>query len=90
MVSIDKLEDYYNSKKFQKKLKSYNNYYKIKNKRIREKNKKFPMYYIYSVIIIFNLNFFVKDLMHKLIIKYILIKDKRKKKNEENKEYNKE
>jgi len=48
------------------------------------------MYYIYSVIIIFNLNFFVKDLMHKLIIKYILIKDKRKKKNEENKEYNKE
>lgn len=90
VVSIDKLEDYYNSKKFQKKLKSYNNYYKIKNKRIREKNKKFPMYYIYSVIIIFNLNFFVKDLMHKLIIKYILIKDKRKKKNEENKEYNKE
>lgn len=76
VISEQEINNFINAKKYKRKIKSYNNYGEMKNKRARYRANKFPMFYIYSILLLLNLNHSVKDIRVKIYNKYILFKDK--------------
>ncbi len=64
-VSLENFKIFINSKRYSNQIKHYDFYYNIKNKRIRTKHKKFPMYYLYSLIMILDLKFSLKEFILK-------------------------
>ena len=77
IVSEQEINDFINSEKFKKKIKSYNDYGEMKNKRARYRANKFPMFYVYSILLLLNFNHSIKDIRVKIYNKYILFKDKK-------------
>ena len=65
-VSEEKINEYISSKDYKRKLKSYDYYWGMKNTRSKYKNKKFPMYYIYTALLIFNFRHSSKEIIRKL------------------------
>lgn len=77
IISEQEIENFINSEKYEKRIKSYNNYGEMKNKRARYRANKFPMFYIYSILLLLNLKYSIKDTKVKIYNKYILLKDKK-------------
>ena len=77
--SEEEINAFVNSLSFNKKIKSYNFYCGMKDKRARYRSKKFPMFYFYTFLLIFNLRHSIKEIYTKLYNKYILFIDKKTK-----------
>ena len=75
IASKEEIDEFINSKVFTQKLKKYNSYCKIKDLRARCRSNKFPMFYIYSILLLFNINHSIYDINRKIYNKYILYKD---------------
>lgn len=71
-VSEDQISDYLNSEKFIKKLKSYDYYWSMKNTRSKYKENKFPMFYIYTILLVLNFKHSIKEIYRKIYEKAIL------------------
>ena len=71
------IDIFVNSKSFEKKLKSYNFYCGMKDKRARYRSKKFPMFYIYTLLLLLNFRHSIGELYKKIYNKYVLYMDKK-------------
>ena len=76
IVSEKEIENFLDSKEFYKKIKSYNFYCGMKDTRARYRANKFPMFYIYSTLLLLNLRHSLKELKKKTYNRYILYIDK--------------
>lgn len=75
-LSLEEINEYINSDKFSKNLKGYNKYSNMKNIRGRYKSNKFPVYYIYTFLLMLDIKHSIKEIYIKLYTRYILKRDK--------------
>lgn len=75
IVTEEMIDSYINSKKYSKKIKSYNFYCNMKNTRSRYKNNKGPKYYFYTMLLILNFRHSLKDIYTRIYERLLLRKE---------------
>ena len=77
IVSEEEIEEFLSSKEYKNKIKSFNFYCGMKDIRARYRADKFPMFYIYSILLALNLKHSLKEFKKKAYNQYILSIDKK-------------
>lgn len=77
IVSIEAVNEYIQSSRFEKKLVSYDKYNSLKIKKSKCVSDKFPMYYLYTILLCCNFRYALKKIKNKIIFKSVIFMEKR-------------
>lgn len=77
IVSLKEIDDFLNSEEYSKKIKSFDRYCGMKNIRARYRENKFPMYYIYTILLLLDVKHSISEIKRKISNQYIMKKDKK-------------
>lgn len=78
IATDEEITDFYYSKKYKRKINKYDFYCKMKDKRARNRNINTFKYFLYTILLVLNLKYSVKEFQKKIIVKYLLWKERKK------------
>lgn len=74
-ITVEDVNNFIISGDFNKRLKRRDHYSRLKDKRAKFRKDKFPKYYLYTILLLINIQYALKDIAKKIYFKYMIIKE---------------